>query len=190
MPEITDAQQQERRKRAGDLLKMADKLFKGSDFEGAARLVNMAMDADPKNAYALAYQERIKYAIEQRDYPEARSSACGPAPFPPAPVAGADTAARPITPAIRTSRRSSKRHSANSRNRKLHRRPRPLHTPRLPPLQRATRCGSRPQQPRDALRQPLHAPAATGSACSTRRTVRVSSESRTGERPCGPAGTP
>ena len=67
MPEVNDAQRQERRKKAGDLLKMADKLFKGSDIEGAARLVNMAMETDPQNAYALAYQERVKYAIAQRD---------------------------------------------------------------------------------------------------------------------------
>lgn len=86
MAEITDAQQQERRKRAGDLLKMADKLFKGSDFEGAARLVNMAMEADPKNAYALAYQERIKYAIEQRDHQKLDAPPPGSAvPRPPLP---------------------------------------------------------------------------------------------------------
>jgi hypothetical protein len=65
--EVDDAQRQERRKKAGDLLKMADKLFKGSDFEGAARLVQMATETDPQNAYALAYQERVKYAIAQRD---------------------------------------------------------------------------------------------------------------------------
>ncbi len=67
MTEVDDAQRQERRKKAGDLLKMADKLFKGSDFEGAARLVDVAMETDPQNAYALAYQERVKYAIAQRD---------------------------------------------------------------------------------------------------------------------------
>ena len=85
MAEIDDAQRQERRKKAGDLLKMADKLFKGSDFEGAARIVQMAMETDPQNAYAQAYQERIKYAIEQRDHPKlevpgAVGKAAGPAP--------------------------------------------------------------------------------------------------------------
>jgi hypothetical protein len=85
VPEVDDAQRQERRKKAGDLLKMADKLFKGSDFEGAARLVQMAMDTDPHNAYALAYQERVKYAIAQRDSPRLET---------PKPV-GAETAPHP-----------------------------------------------------------------------------------------------
>ena len=82
MPEVDDAQRQERRKKAGDLLKMADKLFKGSDFEGAARLVAMAMETDPQNAYALAYQERVRYAIAQRDGQrlEAPRTALGAAP--------------------------------------------------------------------------------------------------------------
>jgi hypothetical protein len=82
VPEVDDAQRQERRKKAGDLLKMADKLFKGSDFEGAARLVTMAMETDPQNAYALAYQERVRYAIAQRDGQrlEAPRTALGAAP--------------------------------------------------------------------------------------------------------------
>ena len=49
---------------------MADKLFKASDFEGANKLVLLAMQTDPRNPYAIAYQERIQYAIEVRDNPE------------------------------------------------------------------------------------------------------------------------
>jgi hypothetical protein len=67
VPEPEDATKQEQRKKAGDFLKMADKLFKGSDFEGAARLVDLAMKTDPQNPYAVAYMERIKFVIEQRD---------------------------------------------------------------------------------------------------------------------------
>ena len=67
VPELDDATRQERRKKAGDYLKMADKLFKGSDYEGAARLVQAAIETDPHNPYAIAYQERIRFAIEQRD---------------------------------------------------------------------------------------------------------------------------
>ena len=67
MPEIDDATRQEQRKKAGDFLRMADKLFKGGDYEGAGRLVQLAMTTDPQNPYALAYQERVKHAIEQRE---------------------------------------------------------------------------------------------------------------------------
>jgi hypothetical protein len=90
VPEIDDAQRQERRKKAGDLLKMADKLFKGSDFEGAARIVQMAMETDPHNAYALAYQERVKYAIEQRDYKKAEAGSPEPGGSKPAAPPGAE----------------------------------------------------------------------------------------------------
>ena len=65
MPDVDDATRQERRKKAGDFLKMADKLFKGGDLEGAMRLVNSAMETDPQNPYAVAYRERILFALEQ-----------------------------------------------------------------------------------------------------------------------------
>ena len=58
MPELDEAQ--ERRKKAGEYLKMADKLFKASDYEGAHSLVTAAMEADPRNPYAVAYKERIE----------------------------------------------------------------------------------------------------------------------------------
>jgi len=91
VPEVDDAQRQERRKKAGDLLKMADKLFKGSDFEGAERLVQMAMETDPQNAYALAYQERVKYAIAQRDAQRQDTAKAGKPGPPESPAAGDGT---------------------------------------------------------------------------------------------------
>ena len=81
MPVIDDAQRQEQRKKAGDFLKMADRLFKGGDFEGAAKLVQNAMATDPQNPYAIAYHERIKFAIEQREL-EKQKAAEAPPPAP------------------------------------------------------------------------------------------------------------
>ena len=43
MPELDDATRQERRKKAGDYLKMADKMFKVADYEDAERLVRLAI---------------------------------------------------------------------------------------------------------------------------------------------------
>ena len=54
MPGLDEATRQERRKKAGEYLKMADKLFRAADFEGAMRLVQNAMEADPNNPYAAA----------------------------------------------------------------------------------------------------------------------------------------
>ena len=80
MPDPDDAIRQEQRKKAGDFLKMADKLFKGSDYEGAVRLVQLAMQTDPHNPYAVAYMERIKFAIEQRESKREPPSSTGAAP--------------------------------------------------------------------------------------------------------------
>jgi hypothetical protein len=64
MATVTDTERQERRKKAGELLRMADKFFKFGDFEEADRLAVKATEADPGNPYAQAYRERIKYAVE------------------------------------------------------------------------------------------------------------------------------
>ncbi|MEO8167797.1 MAG: hypothetical protein ABI623_06090, partial [bacterium] len=72
MSELDDAQ--ERRKKSGEFLRLADKLYKTSDFEGALKLVAQATDADPDNPYALAYRERVEYAIEQRNEKNAPAS--------------------------------------------------------------------------------------------------------------------
>lgn len=74
MADLSDATKQERRLRAGELLKMADKLFKASDLEGALRSVSQAIEIDPKNPYAIAYQERVRHAIETRDHKQAESA--------------------------------------------------------------------------------------------------------------------
>ena len=91
MPELDEAQ--ERRKKAGEYLKMADKLFKASDYEGAHRLVTAAMEADARNPYAVAYKERIELAMQKRDGVPAE-----PSPVQ-APPAAADSSKRtPPTP--------------------------------------------------------------------------------------------
>ena len=64
MATVTDTERQERRRKAGELLRMADKFFKFGDFEEADRLAVKATEADPGNPYAQAYRERIKYAVE------------------------------------------------------------------------------------------------------------------------------
>src|SRR5262245_54717523 len=64
MATVADTERQERRKKAGELLRMADKFFKFGDFEEADRLAVRATEADPGNPYAQAYRERIKFALE------------------------------------------------------------------------------------------------------------------------------
>ena len=84
MPEINSAANQERRRKAGEYLKMADKLFKAADYDGANRLVLLAMQTDPRNPYAIAYQERIVVAIETRDGSSQKKKQATPAKAKPA----------------------------------------------------------------------------------------------------------
>jgi len=90
MAEQDDAAKQDKRRLAGDYLKQADKLFKSGDFEGAQRLVLLAMETDSRNPYAIAYQERVRYAIEKRDTtkaaPASESAAIPPIEAKPTPT--------------------------------------------------------------------------------------------------------
>ncbi len=93
MAELDEATRQEQRKKAGDYLKMADKLFKGGDLNGATRLVQMAMAVDPQNPYVNAYAERLKIAASQK---ASQSLDAPPTPAPPAP-SGRSSGTAPVT---------------------------------------------------------------------------------------------
>ena len=69
MAELDEEAKQERRRRAGELLRVADKLLKAADIEGAARNVRLAIEADPRNPYAKAFEERIRHATLVKSAP-------------------------------------------------------------------------------------------------------------------------
>ncbi len=61
-PVVPDKEAQ--RKSIGEFLRTADKFIKSSEFTKALDEVNKALEIEPKNMYALAYNERIKVAID------------------------------------------------------------------------------------------------------------------------------
>ena len=64
--ELDEEARQQRRLRAGEYLRAADRLFKSGDYEGAARNVHLAIDVDPRNPYAKAFEDRIRQGLENR----------------------------------------------------------------------------------------------------------------------------
>ena len=76
------------KKRAGDLLKNADRLLKAGQHKEALQDVEQALELDPRNAFALAYQQRIKSLLEQapKTASTTPTSTSAPVPVPPAPA--------------------------------------------------------------------------------------------------------
>jgi hypothetical protein len=74
-PEISDSQ---RKKLVGELLRNADKLLKGGDYEQALTEVEKSLELEPGNFYAQAYRERIT-ALRDRHAPAGSRPAAVPA---------------------------------------------------------------------------------------------------------------
>ncbi len=55
---------EDKKKCIGDLLKAADRYIKAADYTEAMIEVNKALAVEPGNMYALAYNQRIKSALE------------------------------------------------------------------------------------------------------------------------------
>ena len=53
------------KKKASEHLKNADRLLKAGQLQEAMQEIEQALSIDPRNAYALAYQQRIKSAMDQ-----------------------------------------------------------------------------------------------------------------------------
>lgn len=63
MPSLVQDREAQK-KMIGEFLKSADKFIKSSEFPKALEEVNKALAVEPNNMYALAYNERIKVAME------------------------------------------------------------------------------------------------------------------------------
>jgi uncharacterized tellurite resistance protein B-like protein len=107
MPAIT--QDRESQKRViSEYLKAADRFIKSSEFPKALDEVNKALGVDPNNMYALAYNERVKVAMEAsrkkeeeehlKKQAEEQKKAAQPLPKPPESAARAANApdAKPL----------------------------------------------------------------------------------------------
>src|SRR3990172_473766 len=92
----------------GEYLKAADKYIKSSEFPKALEEVNKALSVEPNNMYALAYNERIKVAMEaarkkeeeeriKKLAEEQKKSSAGPKPPDVAPRAANAPDAKPQT---------------------------------------------------------------------------------------------
>jgi hypothetical protein len=97
---MTPVLQQERdaqKKMIGEYLKAADRYIKASDYPKALEEVTKALGVEPNNMYALAYNERVKVAIEaarkkeeedklKKLAEEQKKAAQAPVPPPPPPA--------------------------------------------------------------------------------------------------------
>ena len=98
------------KKRASDLLKNADKLLKAGQHKEALQDVEQALALDPRNAFALAYQQRIKSLLDQA--PKTAGTAAAPpvvappqTPPPPSiapPAAVVETPKPPVVEQVKT----------------------------------------------------------------------------------------
>jgi len=63
MSELDETSKQDLRRKSGEFMRMADELFQSADYDGALRLVLLALDIEPSNPFVIAYRQRIQDAM-------------------------------------------------------------------------------------------------------------------------------
>lgn len=80
------------------LLRNADRLVKEKQYQAALEAIAQARAVDPRNPYAIAYEERVKFLMKQPD--EAKKPAAAPAQRLPVPAASPNQAQRTLTSSL------------------------------------------------------------------------------------------